>query len=76
MTGSRKITDYKALTFDCFGTLVDWESGIYNMFAPLRKQLPASHPNHESRVYFLKSFIKNEGIVEHANPTALYPDVL
>uniref|UniRef100_A0A8H7KFP9 Haloacid dehalogenase n=1 Tax=Bionectria ochroleuca TaxID=29856 RepID=A0A8H7KFP9_BIOOC len=76
MTSSRKITDYKALTFDCFGTLVDWESGIYNMFQPLRKQLPTSHPNHEDRVYFLKSFIKNEGIVEHANPTALYPDVL
>ena len=22
-----KLTDFKALTFDCYGTLIDWESG-------------------------------------------------
>jgi FMN phosphatase YigB (HAD superfamily) len=23
-----KLTDFKTLTFDCYGTLIDWESGI------------------------------------------------
>ncbi|MGN5477476.1 hypothetical protein ACTMU2_13030 [Cupriavidus basilensis] len=25
-----KLTDFKVLTFDCYGTLIDWETGIYN----------------------------------------------
>ena len=23
-----RLTDYKALSFDCYGTLIDWESGM------------------------------------------------
>ncbi|MDA2987741.1 MAG: haloacid dehalogenase, partial [Actinomycetota bacterium] len=23
-----KITDFEALSFDCYGTLIDWEAGI------------------------------------------------
>jgi 2-haloalkanoic acid dehalogenase type II len=30
-----KLTDFKVLTFDCYGTLIDWESGIFNALAPL-----------------------------------------
>jgi len=30
-----KLTDFKALTFDCYGTLIDWETGILAAFAPL-----------------------------------------
>lgn len=30
-----KLTDFKALTFDCYGTLIDWESGIWNALQPL-----------------------------------------
>lgn len=26
---------YKVLTFDCYGTLIDWESGILNALRPL-----------------------------------------
>jgi 2-haloacid dehalogenase len=25
-----KLTDFKVLTFDCYGTLIDWETGIWN----------------------------------------------
>ena len=24
-----RLTDYKVLTFDCYGTLIDWECGIW-----------------------------------------------
>ena len=30
-----KLTDFKVLTFDCYGTLIDWETGIFNALAPL-----------------------------------------
>ena len=23
-----RLTDFKALTFDCYGTLIDWETGM------------------------------------------------
>lgn len=30
-----KLTDFKVLTFDCYGTLIDWETGIWNALQPL-----------------------------------------
>jgi 2-haloacid dehalogenase len=30
-----KLADFEALTFDCYGTLIDWESGIFTALAPL-----------------------------------------
>ena len=30
-----KLSDFKALTFDCYGTLIDWETGIWNALQPL-----------------------------------------
>ena len=26
---------FKALTFDCYGTLIDWESGIFSAMKPI-----------------------------------------
>jgi 2-haloalkanoic acid dehalogenase type II len=31
----RGLLDYEALSFDCYGTLIDWESGIWNALQPL-----------------------------------------
>lgn len=30
-----KLAQFKALTFDCYGTLIDWETGIWNALQPL-----------------------------------------
>src|SRR5215207_4237777 len=30
-----KLSDFKVLTFDCYGTLIDWENGMLNALAPL-----------------------------------------
>lgn len=35
-----KLSDFKLLTFDTYGTLIDWESGIYNALEPLLEKLP------------------------------------
>jgi len=29
------LADYTTLTFDCYGTLIDWESGIWDAYQPL-----------------------------------------
>jgi len=72
----RPLTDFDCLSFDCYGTLVDWEGGIYQALAPLYTQLPNNHPLRHNRLSLLRAFIKNEGIVESANPTAPYKVIL
>ena len=29
------LNDFDVLTFDCYGTLIDWESGIWDALQPL-----------------------------------------
>lgn len=52
-----KVTDFKALTFDVYGTLIDWESGMIAALAPLadraeraltRNEILEAHARHES----------------------------
>ena len=52
-----KLTDFKALTFDCYGTLIDWESGMIEALKPLtgksaqtltRDDILEAHARHES----------------------------
>jgi 2-haloacid dehalogenase len=53
-----RLTEFKALTFDCYGTLIDWESGMVAALAPLvarvgrplsRNEVLEAHARHESR---------------------------
>lgn len=30
----KNLTDYKVLSFDCYGTLIDWETGLLNVLRP------------------------------------------
>ena len=34
-----KLTDFKALSFDCYGTLIDWESGMFEGLKPLTERV-------------------------------------
>jgi 2-haloalkanoic acid dehalogenase type II len=52
-----RLTDFKVLTFDCYGTLIDWETGMYEALKPLaaragrgldREQVLEAHARHES----------------------------
>jgi 2-haloalkanoic acid dehalogenase type II len=51
-----QLTDYKALSFDCYGTLIDWESGMIEALSGLtsqvkdltRNQILEAHARHES----------------------------
>ena len=70
---STKLTDYKVLTFDCYGTLIDWESGIWDALQPL---IIASGRNDIQRQQALVLFAKYETVQERENPDLLYPQLL
>lgn len=66
------LTDYKALTFDCYGTLIDWESGIWDAFQPLW----LANDCQVDRETALRAFAEAESAQQAATPDMLYPRVL
>jgi 2-haloalkanoic acid dehalogenase type II len=68
MTGSFR--DYEALSFDCYGTLIDWESGIWEALQPLLG------PSGAPRADVLAEFGRIESAQEAATPGAKYSDLL
>jgi len=69
---SMKLTDYEVLTFDCYGTLIDWESGIFNALKPLLAKV-ANKPGRDTA---LEIFAQYEATQERATPDKLYPELL
>jgi 2-haloalkanoic acid dehalogenase type II len=67
-----KLHDFGVLTFDCYGTLIDWETGI---FAALRPLLQRCSPA-PSRNGALEAFARHESALEEARPRMLYSDLL
>lgn len=62
----------KALTFDCYGTLIDWETGILNILRPWALQNSIAASDGE----LLRAFGIAEVEMESAMPGILYPEVL
>ncbi len=74
---TKAITDYKALTFDCYGTLIDWEGGVWDALQPLLSQ--ASQTGAEalpSRSAALAAFGEEESRLQAEQPSLLYPHLL
>lgn len=67
-----KLTDYRVLTFDCYGTLIDWESGIYTALEPLLAMLPDA-PGRDAA---LEAFARHESAEQRAAPGMRYPGIL
>jgi hypothetical protein len=72
MTTDLDLTKYKALSFDCYGTLIDWEAGIAAVLAPWAREQGLDVSDED----LLLAYADNEAAVERETPTALYPDVL
>ncbi len=68
-----KLTDYKVLTFDCYGTLIDWEAGIWDALQPL---LMANGRSDITRLAALESHAILEHKQEIETPGMLYTDLL
>jgi putative hydrolase of the HAD superfamily len=66
------VTTFKALSFDCYGTLIDWEAGIS---AVLGSWAAEGHLNLNDEELLLV-YADEEAAVEREAPTMLYPRVL
>jgi 2-haloalkanoic acid dehalogenase type II len=67
-----RLTDFKVLTFDCYGTLIDWETGILNALRPLLTRGAAER----SRDEILASFARHETAQEAETPDMIYSELL
>jgi 2-haloalkanoic acid dehalogenase type II len=66
-----KLNDFDVLTFDCYGTLIDWEAGIA---AALRPWLSRHGLRLDDDV--LERFAQHEAAQQAETPTMPYPDLL
>jgi len=67
-----RLTDFKVFTFDCYGTLINWETGILNALRPVFGSEPVRH----SRDEFLAAFARLETAQEAETPEMIYSELL
>lgn len=67
-----KLTDFKTLTFDCYGTLIDWESGMVAGVEPLTSRVPRELTRDE----ILEAHARHESGQQAQTPWKLYPEIL
>ncbi len=65
-----KLTDFKLLSFDCYGTLIDWETGLRAALAPLMARAGVA-PDRA-----LADFAREESAQEAETPAMRYADIL
>ncbi len=66
------LAGFTTLTFDCYGTLIDWETGIWQALQPWREATGLSL----SRDRLLETFGRHEAAQQAATPAMNYRDVL
>jgi 2-haloalkanoic acid dehalogenase type II len=66
------LTDFDALSFDCYGTLIDWEAGI----AAVLQHWARSHGLNRTDEHLLTSYSRHEAGTEREHPHLLYPQIL
>ena len=66
------LTGYTALSFDCYGTLIDWETGIGAVLGPWARRHDPGLTDEE----VLVAYSVHEATVEAEQPRTPYPDVL
>ncbi len=69
---TRRLTDHSVLTFDCYGTLIDWEAGIWDAFQPLVRENPQTDLTRDALIAAFNNF---EAKQQAATPTMTYPIV-
>ena len=67
-----KLTDFKVISFDCYGTLIDWETGIFEAFQPFMQRTGRVL----SREYLIRTFARYEALQQMKTPTISYAEIL
>ncbi len=64
------LSEFRVLTFDCYGTLIDWERGLLAALQPLLGRTGSSGET------ALEAFARHETAQQTETPAMLYSDVL
>jgi 2-haloacid dehalogenase len=72
MSHTNEFSHVRACSFDCYGTLIDWEQGIADALAGWAGQHAVGLDSEE----LVDLFSRYESGVQQAHPTASYPQVL
>ncbi|MGH6874461.1 MAG: HAD family hydrolase, partial [Aestuariivirgaceae bacterium] len=67
-----RLTDFKVLTFDCYGTLIDWETGMIEALKPLTQRIAPQL----SRNQILEAHARLESRQQTQTPAMRYCDLL
>lgn len=67
-----RLSDFEALTFDCYGTLVDWEAGLLKAL----QGLITCAPRRRTREEVLSDYGLHEQDQQHFSPTMKYSQLL
>jgi 2-haloalkanoic acid dehalogenase type II len=67
-----KFADFEALSFDCYGTLIDWEAGIAAVLGPWARRRGLDLDQEQ----LLAAYAAAEAKAELEHPSALYRDIL
>jgi 2-haloalkanoic acid dehalogenase type II len=68
-----KLTDFKLLSFDVYGTLIDWERGVVNALQPLLEKSNKADLDHK---HILKVCHALEAPEQTENPSQKYSELL
>lgn len=68
----KRLADFQALSFDCYGTLIDWEAGISAAIAPWA----SAHGITLGAEELLERYAVAEAREEEESPSSLYPQIL
>ena len=72
-TPRKRLSDFQLLSFDCYGTLIDWECGIWDALQPLFLRNGGRGPGRRAA---LGQFAALEGRIQQEQPGLAYPGVL
>src|SRR3954454_10979897 len=67
-----KLADFRVLTFDCYGTLIDWESGLLTALVPLRARAALALSDEQ----VLETFALHEAAQQRLTPALPYAQLL
>jgi putative hydrolase of the HAD superfamily len=66
------LTKYTVLSFDCYGTLIDWETGILGVLGPWAAECGLDVDDEQ----LLVTYAEHEAAAESEQPLSLYPAIL
>ncbi len=70
---TKNISDFSTLTFDCYGTLIDWESGIWDAYQMV---IAVNGRDDITRQIALQAHAELESAQQAETPEMIYPQLL